>query len=194
MKLNKYPGILLLALSYMPLAAVAQTANDTPLQNVTTQVVNTMPQGAFKYGYLSYNAVFQAMPEYEKSQQKLQELKAKYDAEAKRAEDEFQRKFAEFIQDQKDMPENILLKRQNELQELMNRNVAFKTEAQSLLTQAEKDLQADMTFLLNEAIKATGIEQGLAFILNTDGGTCPYINPSLGVDVTTIVKQKLGLK
>ncbi len=146
-----------------------------------------------KFGYLSYNAIFQVMPEYAASQKKLSELKAKYDREAQRGEEEFQRKFAEFLQGQKDFPQNILLKRQHELQDLLTRSIEFKEEARKLLRQAEKDLQADMTYLLNEAIRAVGVERGYACILNTDGNTCPFINPAMGDDVTNLVKEKLQL-
>ena len=165
---------LLLAVVCIPLLAVAQ-----------------VPPA--KFGYLSYNEIFKAMPEYAASQQKLADLKAKYDQEAQRGEEEFQRKFAEFLQGEKDFPENILLKRQHELQDLLAKSIAFKEEAQKLLSQAEKDLQADMVFLLNEAIRAVGLERGYACILNTDGNTCPFINPATGEDVTNYVKEKLQL-
>lgn len=88
--------------------------------------------------------------------QKLADLKSKYDKEAQRSEEEFQRKFAEFLQGQKEFPENILLKRQHELQDLLTKSIRFKEESQKLLVQAEKDLQADMLYLLNEAIRAVG--------------------------------------
>ena len=146
-----------------------------------------------KFGYLSYNAIFQSMPEYKASQQKLADLKGKYDKEAKRGEEEFRRKFIEFLQGQKDFPENILLKRQYELQDLLAKSIRFKEESQKLLTQAEKDLQADMLYLLNEAIHAVGVENGYAYIINTDGNTCPFINPAVADDVTNLVKEKLQL-
>lgn len=146
-----------------------------------------------KFGYLSYNAVFRAMPEYEASRQKLADLKSKYDKEALRGEEEFQRKFAEFLQGQKDFPENILLKRQHELQDLLAKNIHFKEEARELLAQAEKDLQADMLHLLDEAIRAVGTERGYAFVINTDGNACPFVNPEAGDDVTGYVREKLML-
>lgn len=146
-----------------------------------------------KFGYLSYNTIFQEMPEYAVAQKKLSELKAKYDKEAIRSENEFERKFAEFLQGQKDFPDNILKKRQNELQELLEDNVRFKEEAQNLLKKAEKDLQADMLYILNEAIRAVGIEKGYSFILNTDGNVCPFINTSSGEDVSNYVREKLKL-
>lgn len=146
-----------------------------------------------RFGYLSYNDIFQAMPEYEVSRQKLADLKSKYDKEARRNEDEFRRKFAEFLQGQKEFPENIMLKRQHELQDLLDKSIRFKEESQKLLAQAEKDLQADMLYLLNEAIRAVGVERGYAYIINTDGNACPFINPAAGDDVTDYVKEKLSL-
>lgn len=153
----------------------------------------SVPAGNVRLGYLSYNAVFQAMPEYAVSQRKLAELQAKYDQEAQRGEAEFQRKFVEFLQGQKDFPQNILLKRQHELQDLLEKSIRFKEEARQLLTQAEKDLQADMVYLLNEAIRAVGVEKGYACIVNTDGNVCPFLHPTLADDVTNLVKEKLQL-
>lgn len=171
---NLFTGLILLAL---PLLCLAQGQE----------------QGKALFGYLSYNSIFQSMPEYAIAQQKLKDLKAKYDQEAVRSENEFQRKFGEFLQGQKDFPENILQKRQKELQDLLEKSVSFKVEAQELLKQAEKDLQADMLYLLNEAIRAVGIERGYHYIINTDGNTCPFINPATGEDATNYVKEKLQL-
>lgn len=160
----------------------------------SAQVVQPVAQTAsVRFGYLSYNAIFQAMPDYKVAQQKLADLKAKYDQEARRGEEEFQRLFAEFLQGREDFPENILKKRQYELQDLLEKNIRFKEEAQQLLKQAEKDLQADMVYLLNEAIRAVGVERGYACIINTDGYVCPFISPAMADDVTNLVKEKLQL-
>lgn len=146
-----------------------------------------------KFGYISYNEIFQAMPEYEESCKKLDELKTKYDNEAKRSEEEFQRKFTEFIENQKNFPENILLKRQYELQDLMTKSINFKEEAGTLLSEAEKELQANIIVLLDEAIRTVGIENGYDYIINTDGKACPFINVNVADDVTNLVKEKLCL-
>ena len=160
----------------------------------SAQTVQPVAQTAsVRFGYLSYNAIFQAMPDYKVAQQKLADLKAKYDQEARRGEEEFQRLFAEFLQGRKDFPENILKKRQFELQVLLGKNIRCKEEAQRLLKQAEKDLQADMVYLLNEAIRAVGVERGYACIINTDGYVCPFISPAMADDVTNLVKEKLQL-
>lgn len=133
------------------------------------------------------------MPQYAQARQQIANLQAKYEQEAQRSETEFQRKFSEFLQGQKDFPTNILQKRQAELQDVMERGIAFRQEAQQLLSKAEKDLMQDVYNQLNAAIAAVGVEQGHAFILNVDDNSAPYINPQMGVDVTDHVRVKLGI-
>ncbi len=146
-----------------------------------------------KIGFLSYNEVLQQMPEYAQAQERMSTLKAQYDKEAQSSEEEFQRKFAEFLQGQKDFPQNLLLKRQAELQALMDTNIKFRQEADSLMQKAEQDMLAEVQDRLDVAIEAVGISEGYAAILNTDGNQCPFVSPALGNDVTLLVKQRLGL-
>jgi|GEM_PF-137160 len=147
-----------------------------------------------RIGYLSYDSVMQQMPEYAQAKQSLLDLKAKYDQEATRGEEEFQRKFAEFLQGQKDFPQNILIKRQAELQALMENGVAFRQEAKQLLSQAEVDLLKEVSRKLDDAISQVGLMGGYACILNTDNHQSPFVNPAMGDDVTDQVLQKLGIK
>lgn len=155
-----------------------------------------LPMAVFaqvQFGYLSYQAVMQEMPEYAQAQKEVANLKAKYEAEATRGETEFQKKFVEFLQGQKEFPQSIMQKRQAELQGLMDNGVSFRQQAQKLIAQAEKDLMAGVEKRLNRAILEVGVEHGYGYILNTDGNACPYVNPVMGVDVTQLVRQKLGL-
>ncbi|MBQ9558616.1 MAG: OmpH family outer membrane protein [Bacteroidaceae bacterium] len=146
-----------------------------------------------RIGYLSYDAVMHRMPEYTEAQQKVAELRVKYEQEATRGEEEFQRKFSEFLQGQKDFPENILVKRQAELQALMETGIKFRQEAQQLLSKAEQDFMAGVHERLYNAIQTVGQEGAYAAVLNTDGNQCPFINPALGEDITKQVLNKLGL-
>ncbi len=146
-----------------------------------------------RFGYVKYAEVCRQMPQYEQAKQQLADLQAKYEQEAQRSETEFQRKFSEFLQGQKDFPANIMQKRQAELQDVMERGIAFRKEAQQLLSKAEKDLMQDVYNQLNAAITNVGMEQGYAFILNVDDNSAPYINPQMGDDVTDHVRVKLGI-
>ena len=144
-----------------------------------------------KFGYFSYEQILKWMPEYKIVVDNMNDLKSKYDAETKRVEEEFNRKYEEFLDGQRDFAPTILQKRQTELQELLNRNVAFKAESERLLAEAEKEAFAPLHQKLSNALQTIGAQNGYAFILNTDGNACPYIDPTMGEDVTNILKEAL---
>ena len=154
----------------------------------------TMPalaQSELKFGYLSYNAVMQAMPEYAAMQNSMAELRQKYEAEQKRVEDDFNKKYEEFLDGQKSYPKTILQKRQSELQEMLDKNIAFKKERQRLLKQAEEDAMAPVMVRLAETLDAIGKVRGYAFIVNIDEKVALWLNPSLGEDITATVIAQL---
>ena len=157
-------------------------------------IVPVVVSAQIQFGYLSYQQVLKEMPEYTQAMQELQTLKGKYDEEAARGEAEFQKKFVDFLQGQKDFPQTIMQKRQAELQTLMDNGVAFRVQVQGLIAQAEKDLIAEVQKKLNRVLLEVGVEYGYGFILNTDDNACPYINPVVGVDVTELVRQKLKVE
>lgn len=144
-----------------------------------------------KFGYFSYEQILKWMPEYKIVVDNMNDLKSKYDAETKRVEEEFNKKYEEFLDGQRDFAPTILQKRQTELQELLNRNVAFKAESERLLAEAEKEAFAPLHQKLSKALQAIGAQNGYAFILNTDGNACPYIDPTMGEDVTNMLKEAL---
>ena len=144
-----------------------------------------------KYGYLSYDEVFQSMPEYATMQANLQTLREKYEAEQKRVEDDFNKKYEEFLDGQAGFPKTILQKRQSELQEMLDKNIAFKKEGLRLLSQAEKEAKAPLKQRLADVLKQVGEARGYAFILNTDGNAVPWMNAAMAEDCTEIVKSLL---
>lgn len=144
-----------------------------------------------RIAYFSYDEAMKSMPEYVLAQNNIGSLRTKYDAEMKRAEDEFNNKYEEFLDGQHDFAPLILQKRQAELQELMQKNIAFKAEAERLLAQAEKDAMAPVTEKMKTVLQRIGKERGYAVILNTDSNACPYIDTTIADDITTIVKDAL---
>ena len=77
-----------------------------------------------KFAYFSYDEVLKAMPEYTTATKSVAELRAKYDAELKRAEDDFNSKYEDFLDGQRSFAPSILRKRQAELQDIMDKNIA----------------------------------------------------------------------
>ena len=154
--------------------------------------VSAQENATFKFGILSYSAAIQSMPDYAVAQEKLAGLKAQYQAEAKRVEDEFNRKYEDFLDGQRDFPKSILQKRQSELQELMEKNIAFREHSLQELAQAEQEAMAPLRIRLIETLGNIGRERGYAFIVDTDQKALPFINPAMGEDITELVTTKLN--
>ena len=144
-----------------------------------------------RFGYLSYETALAAMPEYEGVLQQMNTLREAYEKELQRAEDEFNRKDEDFLEGQKDYPRTILLKRQTELQDMMQRNLQFKQQGKQDLAEAERKAMAPLRVRLNEAIATIARQHHLALVINTDANACPFIEPSMGIDLSGEVKEAL---
>ena len=125
-------------------------------------------------------------------QSNLKNLKAQYEAEAKKSESDFQRKFEEFMQGKNEFPKTILEKRQNDLQSMLETNTAFRLKVQTLLQEAEQSMLADVKAELNEAISEVAKERGISIVFDLDDGSVPYLLPNLAVDITFAVIEYLG--
>lgn len=148
-------------------------------------------QTQVKYGYFSYQEAFTSMPDYAVCHRKIEDLRIKYDEEMKRVEDEFNTKYELFLEGQRDFAPSILQKRQAELQDLIEKNMAFREEAKRLLAEAEKETYAPLRQKLSEVLRGIGDARGYLFILNTDSDAVPYMSMACGEDISTLIKESL---
>lgn len=147
---------------------------------------------AFKFGYLSYDSVMVAVPDYTELKTNMAQLREQYEAEQKRVENDFNKKYEEFLDGQASFPKTILQKRQSELQEMLDRNIEFKKQSQKMLSEAEANMMEVIKTTINMAVNIIAQERGYAFVLNTDKEAVTFINPALGEDITEAVKQLLN--
>ena len=144
-----------------------------------------------RYGYCNRRAIVEAQPEYGDAMSQLEELKKQYEVEVEYNETDFRRQFQEYLYGQKDFPQAILLKRQRDLQVAMEKGIAFRQEADSLLRQARMDLVRPIEVRVDAAISAVASERGYDYVVDTDKGAFLYLNPRLSEDITLYVEEKL---
>lgn len=185
-------SLLLLLAAAQPLCAqTAEPVTETAAPAPAAALPPAAPQYTVRYGYLNADSLLRLMPDYAAVRTQMGELRRKYRDEATYNETTFRRQFAEFLEGQKDFPENILLKRQADLQASMEKGLAFRHQADSLLRQTEAELLRPVRARLAAAISAVGAERGLALVLDTSAGAVPYLNPALCEDITALVSAKL---
>ena len=153
--------------------------------------ISAQENNIFRFGYLSYEGAIQSMPDYAIVQKKMKALQEQYLAETLRVEDEFNRKYEDFLEGQRDFPRTILQKRQTELQELMEKNIQFKEQGRQELADAEREAMAPLRIRLIELLSTIGREKGYAFIYDTDTKALPFLNISFGEDINQLVQDAL---
>ena len=159
-----------------------------PLQPATP--LTTTPATP-RYGFCSMTALLQALPEYAQAMEAMQTLRNRYEQEAQHNENDFRRRFQEYLQGQKNFPEPILLKRQADLERAMEEGLAFRRQADSLLVVAEHDLLAPLRQRVASVVQSIGTERGFDYIIDTDLAAFPFLNPALSEDITADALTRL---
>ncbi len=160
-------------------------------QSADSLAADSVAPPAIRFGYLSYETVLKGMFDYADAQDSIRLEQEAYEKELKRVEKDFNKKYEAFLEGQRDFPRTILLKRQNELKDLMQQNIDFKAQARLDLQAAEDRFLAPVRKRLNEVLALLAEEYGLAFILNTDGNACPFIDPRYGMDIQSLAEEYL---
>lgn len=147
-----------------------------------------------KFGYVSYNELVKALPEYSIVEAHLDELQSMYKAEIERSDREFNQKYIDFIEEQSQFPDNIRIKRHKELQELMEKSMAFKHEVNNAMREARHEMMKPLYEKVDEAVMKVCIDGDYDYILNTDERVYIAVNSKSGVDVTLFIMQELNVE
>lgn len=185
----------LLCICSLSQTLAAQQQDSVAVDSIKPQVAVERPRPrTLVMGSIRTNTILQEMPQYKAMQASMQALREQYEAEARKSEEEFQRKFEEFLQGKDEFPKTILEKRQNELQSILEANANFRIKVQELLAEAEKSLMADVRAEMNDAIAVVAQDKGVSIVFDLDNGSVPYILSGLAVDLTADVIQLLGIE
>ena len=166
------------------------------LKKIALILMLILPMSVFaqKFGHIRSQEILIVMPEYTKAQADIQTMQKQYEDDMKRVEQEFQKKFTAFQEEQANLPKNILERRQKELQELNERGMQMQQDAQQELQQSWMQMLEPIAKKIDDAIKAVGQEGGYVFIFDLNATQIPFINETYATDVTSAVKAKLGIQ
>ena len=170
------------------------------LKKIALVMLLALPMGVFaqnlKFGHINAQEIITVMPEFTKAQNDIQTLEKQLTAELQRTQEEFNKKYQEFQQAiaKDSLPPNIAERRQKELQDMMQRQEQFQQEAAQNMQKAQTELMAPISKKVEDAIKAVGEAENLVYIFDLARTSIPFVNEKLSVNVTPLVKAKLGLK
>ena len=129
-----------------------------------------LPLGVFaqesKIAIVNTQEVIQAMPEFATMQKQMADMEAKYKNEMQVMQDEYNKKYSDFVAQQDSLTENIKMRRM------------------------QGELFTPIQDKLKNAIKAVGDEKGYVYILDPQ---IVLYQGNAAVDATQFVKAKLGI-
>ena len=143
-----------------------------------------------KIAVVNTQEVIQAMPEFADMQKKMTDLEAKYKNEMQVMNEEYNKKYADFIAQQDSLTENIKMRRMQELQDMEQRTQNFIQISQQDFQKKQGELFTPIQHKLKNAIKAVGDEKGYTYILDPQ---IVLYQGNTAVDATQFVKAKLGI-
>lgn len=153
-----------------------------------------LPLGAFaqevKIAFVNTQEVFMAMPEVSDMEKQMAALNEKYKQELQQMQNEYQKKYSDFIAQQDSLTENIKLRRMQDIQDIQGRIDNFMQVAQQDVQKKQQELLQPVQEKLQKAIKAVGDEKGYTYII--DPAALLYTG-SNAIDATSFVRAKLGL-
>ena len=144
-----------------------------------------------KLGHLDVQGLFLSMPEAMAIDSTLKKLSAQHENEIKRMEEEFNRKLAEYKQNEATFDETIKKSRMEELQTLQTKMQNYYQQAQASLQQKQEELQAPLREKIRKAMNEVASENGFLYIF--DMNVLLYKSEQ-AIDITNLVKKKLGVK
>lgn len=167
------------------------------LKKIALLIMLVLPMGVFaqtqKFGHMNSQEVITVMPEYTKAVADLQALQKKYTDEMTRTQEEFSKKYQEFMVAKDSLPVNIAERRQKELMDMQQRQEQFQQEAEQGMQKSQTDLMAPIYKKLDDAIKAVGAAEGVVYLFDMARTPIPYVGPQ-SADLTAKVKAHLGIK
>lgn len=145
-----------------------------------------------KLGSVNTQEILSLMPELTSIQNQLNEVSKKYETEFQALREEFDKKYSEYQSLAQDTPESIKQRREQELAELQQKIQQFQQVAGEDIQRQQQTLFAPVQEKVTTAIQAVGSENGFTFIFDLSMPTILYKGKD-AVDVTPLVKQKLGI-
>ena len=168
------------------------------LKKIAFAVLLMLPMGAFaqslKFGHINAQEIFTVMPEYTKALEDLKVLEKTNTDELVRMNQELNKEYQEFQQQQDSLPANIAARRQKHLEDLLQNINDFRNTVAQEMEKAQMEKMAPIQKKLTDAIKAVGEAEGVIYIFDLSTTPIPYVNETQSVNLTDKVKAQLGIK
>lgn len=153
----------------------------------------TMPVTQSTVAYINSDELLEEFPERKQATEHLLILSDEYKKELNLMQNEYNKKYSDYITYQASLAENIKLRRMQELTELESRMQEFMELAQKDIEFQEKERLEPLKQRIKEAINAVGLERNYTVIYDLADSGIAFVSPH-AEDANPYVRQKLGIR
>ncbi len=147
-----------------------------------------------KFGHVDSNEIIQAMPELKQAQDALQTHAKELEEAMAGMQREFQTKYQDYQAKYETLSAVLRKSREDELQDIQKRVEQFRQTAQQELQQKEMELQQPIIDKVQNAIEEVGKENNFTYIFDATPGQGVLYKGASAINVTPMVKKKLGIQ
>lgn len=149
-------------------------------------------QVKIKLGHIDSNELMQMMPGRDSAEKALEAYAKSLEDQLTIMSQEFETKYAEYLENQDKYLEPIRQSKEKELVDLKARIDEFRNTAQEMLSKEEARLVQPLIDKAKKAIDEVAVEKGYTYIFDTGVGALLYYQDS--DDIMPFVKVKLGIQ
>jgi len=151
-------------------------------------------QKSLKFGHINQQEILQAMPERDSAEVKMQKFQKELQDTYEGIQVEFNAKYQKFLTEEKTLTDLVKKTRTEEIQQYQDRLKQFGENAQQEMQKKSAELMQPITEKIKKAISDVGKENGFIYIFEMAPGTSILYNSPESIDITSLVKAKLGIK
>lgn len=146
---------------------------------------------ALKFGHITRDEIIMAMPEYDSAMVKYNAFGQELSNALEIMQVELNNKYDQYTKESKNLSDIVKANKEQELSDMQNRITTFQQTAQTQLQEKQTTLLNPIVEKVTAAINAVAKDGGFIYIY--DARSLIYFDPSKSVDITPLVKTKLGI-
>jgi outer membrane protein len=145
-----------------------------------------------KFGHINRDEIIMAMPEYDTAMKQYNAFGQELSNALELMQVEYNNKLDKYQQEMKNLTDIVKANKEQELSDMLNRINTFQQGAQTKMQDKQSELISPIVEKANKAITDVAKEGGFIYIY--DARSLVYFDPAKSVDITAMVKTKLGVK
>lgn len=159
---------------------------------ITTVISSSSLYAQNNIAYVNSLEIINELPDKKSATERLETLSENYKQELQIMQNEYNKKYSDFITYQESLAESIKLRRMQELTDLEEQIQNFTKLAQKDIEEHEQQLLEPIKKKVNEAISAVGIDHSFTVIYDLDDSGILFVSPE-AVNANPLVKARLGV-